>query len=165
LKKKQVFFEVIKTVAVILIRTLIVFVTLYGAMRFMGKRQLGQLELSELVVAILIADLASHPLQDIGIPLINGLVPILVLLCGEVLISGVALKSKPLRELLWGKPSVLVENGKIVMRELRRNRMSMDELAEALRKNGIYDLSNVRYAILETDGTLNAVPFDRRTDD
>jgi uncharacterized membrane protein YcaP (DUF421 family) len=130
----------------------------------MGKRQLGQLELSELIVAILIADLASHPLQDIGTPLINGVVPVLVLLCGEILLSGAALKSKPFRNLVWGKPSVLVENGKIVMRELRRNRMSMDELSEALRKNAIFDLAMVRYAILETDGTINAIPVGRGVD-
>jgi uncharacterized membrane protein YcaP (DUF421 family) len=128
-------------------------------MRFMGKRQLGQMELSELVVAILIADLASHPLQDVGTPLANGLVPVLVLLCGEILISGAAIRSKKFRDLIWGKPSILVENGKIVMRELRRNRISMDELAEALRKKDIFDLGNVRYAILETNGTVNAVPY------
>jgi uncharacterized membrane protein YcaP (DUF421 family) len=129
-------------------------------MRFMGKRQLAQLELSELVVAILIADLASHPLQDVGIPLTNGIIPVLVLLCGEILISGAAMKSKKFRDLVWGKPSVLVENGKIVMRELRSNRLSMDELAESLRKKNIFDLANVRYAILETDGTINAVPYE-----
>jgi len=145
-------------VPIIFVRSLIVLVLVYGAMRFMGKRQLGQLELSELTVAILIADLAANPISDIGIPLMNGLIPVLVLLCGEVLLSGAALKSKQFRDLLWGKPSVLVENGKIVVRELRRNRMSMDELAEALRKKDIFDLSQVRYAILETDGTINAIP-------
>jgi uncharacterized membrane protein YcaP (DUF421 family) len=132
-------------------------VFVYGAMRFMGKRQLGQLELSELTVATLIADLAATPISDIGIPLSNGLIPVLVLLCGQVLLSGAALKSKQFRNLLWGKPSVLVENGRIVVRELRRNRMSMDELAEALRKKDIFDLAEVRYAILETDGTINAI--------
>jgi uncharacterized membrane protein YcaP (DUF421 family) len=133
------------------------FVVVYAATRFMGKRQLGQLELSELIVALLIADLAAQPLSDIGVPLMNGLIPVLFLLCGEVLISGAALKSKNFRDFLWGKPSVLVEDGKIDLKELKRNRISLDELAEALRKKNIFDLANVKYAVFETDGTINAV--------
>ena len=145
--------------AIVIIRTVIVFLCIIGAMRLMGKRQLGELELSELVVAVLITDIAAHPLQDIGIPLLNGLLPIAVLLSSELLISWLALKSDTVRKLLFGKPSILIDNGQIRQAEMRKNRFSLDELSEALRKKGIADLSTVQKAILETDGTLNVLPY------
>ena len=144
---------------VLFIRTLIVYFCLLGAMRLLGKRQLGEMELSEFVVAALIADMAAHPLQDLGIPLINGLVPILTLFCCEVLISGAAMKSVRLRELLFGKPSVLITRGRIDQNELRKNRFTLDELTQELRAQGVTDLSKIEYAILETDGRLNAILY------
>ena len=128
-------------------------------MRLMGKRQLGEMELSEFVVASLIADLASHPLQDVGIPMTNGLVPILTLFCFEVLIAGLSMKSIRLRTLLFGRPSTLVTRGVIDQREMRRNRFTVDELMQELRKQGMFDLSQVEYAVLETDGRLNVIPY------
>jgi uncharacterized membrane protein YcaP (DUF421 family) len=122
----------------------------------MGKRQLGELEPAELVVAVLMSDLAAHPLQDLGIPLIYGLVPVLTLLCCEVLISWAILKSVKLRELICGQPCVIVKDGRIIRAEMKRNRYTLDELAERLRKRDITDISSVRYAILETDGTVSA---------
>lgn len=144
---------------IVVIRTVIVFICIIAAMRLMGKRQLGELELSELVVAVLISDVAAHPLQDIGIPLLNGILPIAVLLSCELLISWLALKSGFFRKMLFGKPSILVERGQIVQREMQKNRFSLDELSEELRKKGITDLETVRYAILETDGTLNVLTY------
>ena len=143
--------------AVITVRTLIVFLCIYAAMRLMGKRQLGELEPSELVVAVLITDMAAHPLQDIGIPLLNGLLPIAILLCCELLISWLSLKSSGFRALCFGRPSILMRDGRILLKELRRNRFSLDELCEELRGKGVTDLSTVRCAILETDGTLNVL--------
>ena len=125
-------------------------------MRLLGKRQLGEMELSEFVLAALIADLAAHPLQDIGIPLINGLVPILTLFCCEVLISGATLKSVRLRSLFFGKPSVLILRGKVIQRELNKNRFSLDELMQELRNQGVLDISKIEYGILETDGRLTS---------
>lgn len=148
---------------ILFFRTLIVYFTLLGAMRLLGKRQLGEMELSEFVVAALIADMAAHPLQDIGIPLINGLIPILTLFCCEVLISGAALKSVRLRELLFGKPSVLITRGVIDQREMRKNRFTLDELTQELRAQGVTDLSKIEYAILETDGQLNVILFPAET--
>lgn len=145
--------------AVAIIRTIILFVSLVISMRIMGKRQLGELEPAELVVAVLISDLASHPLQDPAIPLIYGLIPIVILLCCEVLISAAVLKSVKLRFLISGKPSVLIKNGKIDQREMKKNRFTVDELAEELRKKEITDISTVQYAILETDGTVSTVLF------
>jgi len=125
----------------------------------MGKRQLGELELSEVVVAVLISDMASHPLQDIGVPLFNGLLPVIVLLCCEILISGAIVSSIRFRALVCGRPSILIENGKIIQSEMKRCRFTVDELAEDLRKKGITDISKVKYAILETDGTLSVLPY------
>lgn len=128
-------------------------------MRLLGKRQLGEMELSEFVLAALIADLAAHPLQDIGIPLINGLVPILTLFCCEVLISGATLKSVRLRSLFFGRPSVLILRGKVIQRELNKNRFSLDELMQELRNQGVLDISKIEYGILETDGRLNVILY------
>ena len=143
--------------AVITVRTIIVFLSIYAAMRLMGKRQLGELEPSELVVAVLITDMAAHPLQDIGIPLLNGLLPIAILLSCELLISWLSLKSSAFRAFCFGRPSILMRDGKIILKELKRNRFSIDELCEELRGKGVTDLSTVRCAVLETDGTLNVL--------
>ena len=145
--------------AIVIIRTAIIYFALLLAMRLMGKRQLGEMELSEFVVASLIADLASHPLQDMGIPMVNGLVPIFTLFCFEILIAGVSLKSIRLRTLLFGRPSVLVTRGTIDQREMHANRFTVDELMQELRSQGLFDLSQVEYAILETDGRLNVIPY------
>lgn len=145
--------------AISILRTIIIYTALLVSMRLMGKRQLGEMELSEFVVASLIADLASHPLQDVGIPMINGLVPILTLFCCELLIAGLSLKSVRLRALLFGKPSMLIIRGQICQKEMRANRFTTDELMQELRNQGIFDISHVEYAILETDGQLNVIPF------
>ena len=120
--------------AIIIIRTIIIYLALLVTMRVLGKRQLGELELSEFVVAALIADLASHPLQDLGIPMINGLVPIFTLFCCEVLITGLSLKSIRLRGFLFGKPSFLIVRGKIDQAEMRKSRFTSEELMQELRK-------------------------------
>lgn len=145
--------------AIIIIRTLIVYFSLVLFMRLMGKRQLGELELPELAVAVLIADLGAHPLQDIGIPLMNGLIPIIVLFCCEVLIAGSTMKSVKLRALLYGRPAFLIEKGRINQKEMRRSRFTLDELTEELRGKGITDISQVEYAVLETNGVLNTLLF------
>ena len=145
--------------AIVFVRTLIIYFALVLIMRLLGKRQLGEMELSEFVVAALIADLASHPLQDIGIPMINGLVPIVTLFCCEVLISGMTMKNIRLRALFFGKPSMLVEKGKILQNEMRKNRFTTDELMEELRNQGYLDIRAVEYAVLETDGRLSVIPY------
>lgn len=145
--------------AIIIIRTLIVYFALLLTMRLLGKRQLGEMELSEFVLAALIADLAAHPLQDIGIPLMNGLLPIIVLFCCEVLIAWWSIKSIRIRSLFFGKPSILIENGKINQLELRKNRLTVDELMEQLRSQSCTDISAVEYAILETGGKLSLLLY------
>ena len=144
---------------IIFLRTLIIFAAVLVTMRIMGKRQLGELEPSELVVAVLMADLAAQPLQDIGVPLLNGLIPVATLLACELLVSGLTMHSVRARILLCGKPSIVVSNGAIVQTEMRRNRYTLDELTEELRTQGIVDISKVKYAVLETDGRLNTILF------
>ncbi len=126
-------------------------------MRMLGKRQLAEMELSEFVVASLIADLAAHPLQDLGIPLINGLVPITTLFCCEVLLVWISGKSIFARKLLFGKPSILIDHGRINVREMENNRFSNEELMQELRNKDCLDIDKVQYAILETDGHVNVI--------
>ena len=144
---------------ILLFRTVIAFVTLLLFFRLLGKRQLGELELSELTVSMLIADIAAIPLQDIGIPMINGLIPILTLFCCEVILAGLSMKSVKIRSILYGKPSMLIVRGKINQSEMRANRFTVDELMQELRNRSISDISKIEYAILETDGQLNVIPF------
>ncbi|MBO4330465.1 MAG: DUF421 domain-containing protein [Oscillospiraceae bacterium] len=143
--------------AIVVLRTVTVFACLVSAMRLMGKRQLGELELSELAVAVLISNMAAHPLQDIGIPLLNGIIPIIVLLSCEILISFLSLKSEKIRTVLFGKPCVIIKNGSICQDEMRKNRFSLDELSEQLRRKDVTDIGSVRCAILETDGSLSVI--------
>ena len=145
--------------AILILRTGIIYLALLLTLRLMGKRQLGEMELSEFVVASLIADMASHPLQDVGIPMINGLVPILTLFCCELLIAGLTLKSVRLRRMLFGQPSMLVIRGEICQKQMRLNRFTADELMQELRSQGVTEIRNIEYAILETDGKLTLLPF------
>lgn len=127
------------------------------SLRIMGKRQMGELEPSELVVAVLISDLAAHPLQEIGIPLLYGIIPVLTLLCLEVILSGAMLKNLRFYSFLSGKPSVIIENGRIAQNEMKKNRFTLDELVAELRKKNVLDISTVSHAILETDGSLSVL--------
>ena len=144
---------------IIITRTLIIYAALLVTMRLLGKRQLGEMELSEFVVAALAADLAANPLQDPGIPLLYGLIPIAVLFCCELLISGLTLRSIRLKTLLCGRPSLLIADGKINQREMARNCFTVDELMQELRSSGILDIRQIEYAVLETDGELNVLPY------
>lgn len=141
------------------LRTVILYLVLIAAMRLLGKRQLGQLEPSEFVVAMLIADLASVPMQNSGIPLLAGLVPILTVLGLELTLSGLTMASVKLRRLLCGQPVILIENGKILQDQLRRTRVTLDELTAHLREKDVLDISTVQFAILETNGNLSVFPF------
>jgi len=138
-------------------RSIILYLVLIVAIRLLGKRQLGQMEPSEFVVALLIADLASVPMQDLGVPLLYGIIPILVILTLEVTLSTLAYYFLSFRKILCGKPVILMENGKILQDNLKRTRITPDELTELLREKEIIDLSSVKYAILETNGQISAL--------
>ena len=143
------------------LRTIILYLVLIAGMRLLGKRQLGQLEPSEFVLAMLIADLASIPMQDNAIPLLSGLVPIVTVLSLELTLSGLTMISVRFRRLLCGKPVILIENGRLVQENLRKVRITLDELTAKLRLKDVLDLKTVQYAILETDGSLSVFPFPK----
>ena len=119
------------------------------------------MEPAEFVVTMLVANLAAIPMQDGGIPLYSGLIPILTVLGVELILSGLSLRSVKLRQLLCGKPVILIENGRILQSNLRRTRLTMDELTELLREKDILDLEQVQYAILETNGNLSVFPYPK----
>jgi len=137
--------------------SIVIYAILVLLMRLIGKRQLGELELPELIVTFLISEAASEPITDPETPLFSVLVPIVTLLGLEYLFSVVALKSVRLRGLLTGKPALLIVHGRIDQTQMRKNRITPDELCEALRGNGILDLGSVEYAVLESNGHLNII--------
>ncbi len=126
----------------------------------MGKRQIGELQPSELVVAIMISDLATVPMESVNIPLLTGIIPVLTLILAEVMLSFASLKSRGIRKLIIGSPSVVVYNGVINERELERMRFNLDDLLEELRLNGCHDISDVAVAVVETSGKLSVIPKD-----
>ena len=131
------------------IRTMILYTILIVVIRLMGKRQLGEMEPMEFVVTMLLANLAAVPMQETGIPLLSGLIPILVVLSMELLLSVLVYHSVGARRLLCGKPVILMEHGRLLP----------DELTEFLRIEGITDLASVKYAILETSGQVSVLPY------
>lgn len=143
------------------IRTVILYFVITIGLRLMGKRQIGELEPTELVITLLISDLASVPMQDFGVPLLDGLVPIAVLLSLSMLVSYFNLKSIRFRNLVCGEPAILIQNGKVSQKAMAKNRFTLDELLEQLRSQGIFDLAAVKFAILETDGQLSVLPYAR----
>jgi uncharacterized membrane protein YcaP (DUF421 family) len=151
--------------AIIAIRTVIIYIFIITAMRIMGKRQLGELQPSELVVALLISDLAAVPMQENGMPLLNGLIPIMILVALELLISGVMLKSLFFQRFIGGKPRIIINNGKIDIKALNGMRLTVQDLMESLRQQSIFDLREVQYAIVEPNGKISALltPESRQT--
>ena len=143
--------------AISFLRTFILYSLVIIIIRLMGKRQLGELEPSELVVTILISELAAVPMQDPEVPLLYGVVPMVVLLAMEVIIAYGAMKNIKLRSLMCGKPSILIDNGKIIQSALLKTRVNIDEIIEELRLRGITDLNEVQYAILETNGQMSVI--------
>ena len=141
------------------IRTIILYLLLMLGLRLMGKRQIGELEPSELVLALLISDLAAVPMQDFGIPLLNGVIPILTLLSISMIISVLNLKSIRFRKLICGSPTIVIREGHILQEEMRRTRFTVDELIEDLRQQGVVDLATVEFAVLETNGQLSVLLY------
>ena len=142
-------------------RTLFLYLVLIFAVRLMGKRQIGEMEPAEFVVTMLVANLAAIPMQDGAIPLYSGLVPILTVLGMELVLSGLILRSVRLRQLLCGKPVILIDNGKILQENLKSARTNLDELTGQLRAKDVLDIRTVQFAILETSGDLSVFPYPK----
>lgn len=141
----------------IVLRTFILFTVTLIFLRIMGKRQIGQLQPYELVIIIMISELAAIPMENTGIPLLRGIIPIFVLFTAQVALAYISLKSERARGMICGKPSVLIENSKIVESELRRIRYNINDLLEQLRSKNVANISDVEFAILETSGQLSII--------
>lgn len=152
IKRKEEIF-----VLITFFRTIVIYVIVLIVMRLMGKREIGQLQPFELVISIMIADLASIPMADTGIPIFNGIVPILGLLVMHLLISIINLKSVKLRKIICGKPSILIYRGRIDEKALKKERFTINELQERLRGDNVINIGDVEYAILETNGQVTVI--------
>ena len=138
-------------------RAILLYIIVLIVMRLMGKREIGQLQPFELAISIMIADLASIPMSDTGIPLSNGIIPILGLLVMHLIISLINLKSIKAREIICGKPKILIYRGRIDEKALIKERFTINELQERLRNQNIVNIGDVEYAILETSGQVTVI--------
>jgi len=143
------------------VRTLILYIFVIVAIRMMGKRQVGEMQPTELVITILVSAVASVPMQNLDIPLSYGIVPILTLISAEIFVSFIALKIPRFREILTGKPVIIIVDGVIDQKALKATRLSIEELQEDLRLKDVFDLTSVRLARLETNGQLSVLLKDR----
>lgn len=141
--------------SIILIRSVILYVVVVFSVRLMGKRQLGELQPSELVITILVSNIATLPLEDTDIPVISGITPILALVCFEVIVSWLILGSARLRKIISGSPKIVISNGKIDRHVLRELRFSVDDLMSAMRGQQIFDISEIQFAVVETTGNIS----------
>ncbi|WP_291583355.1 DUF421 domain-containing protein [Clostridium sp. UBA6640] len=148
---------------ILVIRTIILYSFLLIIMRLMGKRQLGQLEPFDLVTALMISELAALPMEDNRMPLISSMVPIATLVILQIITSIIQLKSEKARTLLNGEPSILIKDGEVDLTELRNQRFNLDDLLEELRLNGYFNLSDIHYAVLETNGSISIMPKEENT--
>ena len=149
---------------IVFLRSIVLYIIVLIVMRLMGKREIGQLQPFELAIAIMIADLAAVPMSETGIPISNGIIPILGLLVMHLIISFLNLKSMKIREILCGKPAILIYRGKIDEKVLKKERFTLNELQERLRSSNVVNLGDVEYAILETSGQVTVIQKpDKRT--
>lgn len=139
------------------IRTIILYIVIVTALRIMGKRQIGELEPSELVITILISELAAIPMQDLGIPLFAGVIPIVTLISLEIVVSFLCLKSRRLRRLLNGQAAIIIRSGKLDREKMKQMRLTTDEVMEALRQQNISSVSELKYGLIEPNGQLSYV--------
>ena len=139
---------------IVFIRAVILYLLIIFAVRLMGKRQIGELQPSELVITILVSNIATLPVEDISIPMSMGIVPILTLVCLDVLMSALTLRSRKLRRIVSGSPKIVIENGKVKPELLKQLRFSNDDLLEGLRSQGVFDIGDVETAVVETTGQM-----------
>lgn len=142
---------------VVFFRAIFLYALVTISLRLMGKRQLGELQPSELVITILISNIASLPIEDADIPMALGIIPVLVLVAFEIIISNVSLQSPKFRSLISGKPVIVIHDGKLDQKQLRKLRFSIDDLMESLRQQGVFNLQDVQYAIVETTGKVSVL--------
>jgi len=147
---------------IVVIRTLILYTLVIVALRLMGKREIGQLQPFELVVIIMISELAAIPSENVGIPLLSGIIPILVLLLTSLTLAWISLKSEKARAIICGSPSIIIQRGKILEEELKKNRYNLTDLLEELRIKNVPNIADVEFAVLETNGQLSVFPKSQK---
>ena len=143
----------------IIIRTILLYFTLIVSMRFMGKRQIGEVQISEFIITIMLSEIAATPILDQNVPLRHAVTAIVLLLSIELLVSYLLIKSSRLKRLVCGTPSILIQRGRLNQRELRKNRVDIEELFSELRQKGYSSISDINYAILEENGQLSVFPY------
>lgn len=143
---------------IVFIRVVILYILVLLGLRMMGKRQIGEMQPFELVITIMISELAAIPIENTGIPILNGIIPIFTLLFLEGLFSVLMLKSESIRKFIDGTPSIIINKGKLIYKELKKQRITVEDLFEELRIAGYPDLHEIEYVILETDGQLSIIP-------
>ncbi len=143
--------------AITFLRTAIMYIIILAIMRFSGKRQLGELQISELVVTILISELAAIPMQDLDAPMVNGIISIIVLVCLEIIVSFICMKSAVLKSVFEGHSCILIENGRIDQQQMKKVRFTIDDLMESLRQKGVSKIDSVNTAVLETSGKVSVI--------
>ena len=141
--------------SIVFIRAVILYIIVIVSVRVMGKRQIGELQPSELVITILVSNIATLPLEDLNIPLIMGILPVLSLVCFEVIMSWLTLRSRKLRHIVSGTPKVIIHDGLLDQKVMKDLRYSVDDIMTALRSNNVFDLSSVQYAVVETNGSVS----------
>ena len=138
-----------------IVRTLILYIFIIAALRLMGKRQISDMQPSELVVTLVVSDIASLPMQNTSQPLLSGMIPVMVLVGLEILTSVLMMKSRTVRKLVCGNPVVVIEDGKLLQKQMKRLRMTNSDLMEQLRQQNVFSLNDVQYCIVETNGALS----------
>ncbi len=146
----------------IFIRTIILYFTLIVTMRFMGKRQIGEVQISEFIITIMLSEIAATPILDQSVPLLHAIAAIVLLLSVELLVSYLLIKSSRLKHLICGTPSILIRRGELIQKELKKNRVDVEELFSELRQKGYAALSDINYAILEENGQLSVFPYTEK---
>ena len=141
--------------SIVFIRAIILYIIVIFSIRLMGKRQIGELQPSELVITILVSNIATLPLEDLNIPLTMGILPILSLVCFEVLMSWLTLKFPKIRHVVSGTPKIVIKDGILYQQVLKELRFSVDDLMTALRGNSIFNISDVQFAVVETNGSVS----------
>ncbi|MEG1651217.1 MAG: DUF421 domain-containing protein [Oscillospiraceae bacterium] len=148
---------------IVSVRTIIAYCLIIAVLRLMGKRQLGELQPSELVTTILVSNLASLPIEDADLPIVTAMLPILIIVSLEIILSIIEIKSQKVSSVISGNPKVVIRDGTIDQSALRELRYGIDDLLEALRNKDVFDFREVAYGIIETNGTLNIYKkFDRQ---
>ena len=145
----------------VLIRSVVLYLCIMLFMRLMGKRQLGELQPAELVISVLISNIVSLPVEDPNVPLLMGIIPVAMLVGLELIVSVLRLRFRSIRTLMGGNPVVIIHNGVLDQGALKTLRFSIDDLMESLRSQGIFDLSQIQYAIVETNGTVSILPYEK----